>query len=228
MTVPAPRSAIALSVALGALTVALVGLSLRREPVQEYAVTATEADGEAHGLVGPRRVTLDASDSDVWVRFDFSRGGVVGGGSDWDVAFRRFNVLVNGGASYPGDAAVVALEDAAFDEVARAPAEGWVQAGGGRDSANPAIARWYDYGFVSHRLTPRPVTYVLRTAEGRFAKLRFLSYYCPGAAPGCITFEYVYQGDGTRSLGGGRPTAGNGPGLAPEEVDTGANAPDPR
>jgi hypothetical protein len=196
----APRSAIALSVALVALTVALVALTLRREPVEEYAVTPAEPLEAGDTLVGPRRITLDTSDPERWVRFHFSTGGAVPPGGDWDIAFRRFNVLVNGGGPFPGSAAVVALEGVPFDRVRTAPVDGWVQAGAGRDSANPAIARWYDYGFVSHRLTPRPVVYVIRTADGRFAKLRFLSYYCTGAAPGCITFEYVYQGDGTRML----------------------------
>ena len=201
MTVRATRPALLLSAGLVALTAALVALTLRREPVEEYAVTPDPGAGEAaDGLVGPRRVTLDTSDPDRWVRFDFARGGVAPAGEGWDIAFRRFNVLVNGGGPFPGDAAVIAVDDAGFDEVRGAPREGWVQAGTGRDSANPAIARWYDYGFVSHRLTPRPLVYVIRTREGRFAKLRFLSYYCPGAVPGCITFEYAYQGDGTRSL----------------------------
>ena len=38
------------------------------------------------------------------------------------------------------------------------------------------------------------------TADGRYAKLQLLSYYCPGARPGCLTFRYVYQGAGGRSL----------------------------
>jgi len=24
-----------------------------------------------------------------------------------------------------------------------------------------------------------------------------LGYYCPGSRPGCVTFRYVYQGDGS-------------------------------
>ena len=68
------------------------------------------------------------------------------------------------------------------------------------DSVNPALERWYDYGFTSHLLTPKPGVYAVRTAEGDYAALRFLSYYCPGARAGCVTFEYVYQGDGSRLL----------------------------
>jgi len=36
----------------------------------------------------------------------------------------------------------------------------------------------------------------LRTADGRYAKIEILGYYCIGALPGCTTFRYVYQGGG--------------------------------
>jgi hypothetical protein len=47
---------------------------------------------------------------------------------------------------------------------------------------------------------PSPRVYALRTADGRYAKLEILSYYCPGAMPGCVTFRYVYQGAGGTEL----------------------------
>jgi len=100
-----------------------------------------------------------------------------------------------------GNAAVADLGDVAFHEVVAAPDSGWVASDARHDSANAAITRWYDYGFTSHLLTPKARVYAVRTADGRFAKLRLLSYYCPGPTPGCITFEYVYQGDGSRVLG---------------------------
>jgi hypothetical protein len=39
--------------------------------------------------------------------------------------------------------------------------------------------------------------WAVRTADGRYAKLEMVGYYCPGPQPGCPTFRYVYQGDGT-------------------------------
>jgi hypothetical protein len=64
------------------------------------------------------------------------------------------------------------------------------------DSTNAAIERWYDYSWTSHVLRPRPRVWAVRTADGRHAKLEILSYYCPGATPGCPTFRYVYAGGG--------------------------------
>lgn len=181
---------------------ALVALTLGRDPPVTYAPTSPDPRPAGDSLVGPVRVTVDASDPDRWVYFDFSSGAPVGAPDPlgWDLAFRRFNVMVNGGAGFPGQGGAQALDAAAVDSVGVLPASGYRQAVSPRDSANPALDRWYDYGFTSHLLTPRPTVYALRTADGRYAAIRFLSYYCPGAAPGCMTFEYVYQGDGTRTL----------------------------
>jgi hypothetical protein len=37
---------------------------------------------------------------------------------------------------------------------------------------------------------PKPVTYRVRAADGVLYSVRILSYYCPGAQPGCLTLEY--------------------------------------
>ncbi|HUE77498.1 MAG TPA: HmuY family protein [Longimicrobiales bacterium] len=184
---------------------ALVALSLRREPPEAYEVTPISPSEVGGSLAGPRQVTVDATDEWRWVFFDFSRGAVIDrpGPLDWDIAFRRFDVMVNGGAGFAGEGAAADLGETAFDRVATVPSNGWVTTRVARDSTNRAIDRWYDYGFTSHLLTPRPRIYAIRTADGRYAKLRFVSYYCPGARPGCMTFEYVYQGDGSRSVPGG-------------------------
>ncbi|OGU10107.1 MAG: hypothetical protein A2W29_05995 [Gemmatimonadetes bacterium RBG_16_66_8] len=70
----------------------------------------------------------------------------------------------------------------------------------GRDTANAAIARWYRYSFITHLLSPGDRVYVVRTVSGRFAKIQFLGYYCPGTAPGCVTVRYAYQPNGSRAL----------------------------
>ena len=52
-------------------------------------------------------------------------------------------------------------------------------------------------------LAPKREIYVIRTQEGKYAKMRMLSYYCTGNMAGCMTFEYVYQGDGSKRLADG-------------------------
>lgn len=196
------RKVVAIGAALTMATIALVAVSLRRDPPPTFPVTPPAPRDVGANLVGPIRVTVDASDPDRWVHFDFSRGSVVAAPAarEWDLAFRRFNVMVNGGPGFEGDGAAIDLGEVAFEAVKAAPDTGWVVGAAPGDSVHPTLARWYDYGFTSHLLKPKPRVYGIRTADGRFARIRFLSYYCPGASPGCPTFEYVYQGNGSRDL----------------------------
>jgi len=204
--------------AIAALTVVGVSSTLRRPEVPTYTPTvprpaeageageADEAEEAAAGPSGAVVYTVDASDPERWRFFDFSRGSVVEdpGELGWDLAFRRFVVAVNGGPGFAGKGGALDLGKVAFEAVDRVPVEGYLPGPPGRDSANPAFERWYDYGFTSHLLTPKARVYAVRTADGRYAKLELLSYYCPGPRPGCVTFRYVYQGAGGTGFVAGR------------------------
>ena len=187
-------------------TVSYVGVTLRRPEPPTFAPSPLEARPAEGRLVGPAVYTVDARDWDRWRFFSFSQGTVVENPRpfDWDLAFRRFQVIVNGGSDFPGMGGVVDLGEVPFDSVLVLPEGGYqgtrVAQG---DSVTAAFDDWYRYSFLSHLLSPGPEVYGIRTADGRYAKLRFLGYYCPGAQPGCVTFEYVYQGAGGPELGTG-------------------------
>jgi len=182
--------------------VIFVGASLRRPTIDTFTVTAPDPVEVGDVLVGPRIYTIEAVGPDAWSYFDFSRGSAVepDGPRGWDLAFRRFGIMANGGPGFAGDGGIADLGPIPFDSVIDAPVAGYAVTAARADSVNPAIERWYDYGFTSHILSSKRHVYVIRTADGRFAKLVILGYYCAGATPGCITFQYVYQGDGSRSL----------------------------
>jgi hypothetical protein len=193
------------AIVVGALVVAavlLVAASLRRPEPPAFAPTAADPREVGLELVGPVTYTIDASAPEGWRFFDFSRGSAVErpGPMEWDLAFRRFNIIPNGGRGFAGHGGALDLGEADFDTLASVPAAGYVQSDAARDSTNEALGDWYDYGFSSHLLTPKPRVFALRTADGRYAKLEILSYYCPGALPGCVTFRYVYQGRGGPDL----------------------------
>lgn len=144
--------------------------------------------GDAEGRVDT--VTVDASDPATWRYLDLERRGVVTppDTAGWDLAFRRHTFIAA--------AAVRDLGIVAWDSVARAPAGAYVATPRGRDDddADPALARWYDYGMLTHVLEPKANVYVVKTAEGRYAKLQILSYYCPGPRAGCPTMRYSWLG----------------------------------
>jgi HmuY protein len=195
---------------LGLTTVFLAPWLFPGPTVGNFTVTPPNPVAVGDRLVGPVRYTLEARASEQWTFFDFSRGAVVEVPHqfrvDWDLAFQRHKILANGGATNPkGRGAIQNLGAVAFDEVLEAPAEGYVEdtiAAINPDTItteNLAIKAWYHYNFLTHILRPKPNVYVIRTADGKYAKMRLLSYYCDGGqASGCFTIEYVYQGDGSR------------------------------
>ena len=185
------------------LAIALVTMSFGRPGIEAYVPTPPNPAEAGETLVGPIDYTVDATSTGEWQFFDFSRGSVVDdpGALDWDLAFRRFHIIANGGPGFSGDGGVIRLEETDFDAVFELPGAAYVETAARRDSVNAAIERWYAYGWTSHLLTPHPAVYAVRTADGRYAKVQLMGYYCPGAQPGCLTFRYVYQGAGGRAVG---------------------------
>ena len=185
--------------AAGVLTLAavLVTLTLRPAAVPTYAPTPPAPREAPRTLVGPVLYTVDATAPELWRPFSFRVGSVVEDTApSWDLAFRRYAIIAGPGGG------ILDLGAVRFDDVRTVPTEGYRTNEGGGEPRNPAIAGWYDYGFFSHVLSPRPHVWAVRTADGRYAKLEILGYYCPGAHPGCLTFRYVFQGDGTNRVGG--------------------------
>tara|TARA_B100001167_G_scaffold47136_1_gene27184 strand:+ start:218 stop:781 length:564 start_codon:yes stop_codon:yes gene_type:complete len=176
--------------------VVFIWTSLERPEVPTFTPTVAAA-AEVGTEQDARTVTVDASDSEVWRFFDFSRGSVVEapGEEEWDIAFRRFQIIANGGRGMEGQAGATSLEDMTFESVSSVPETGYVMAER-NDSVNAVLEDWYNYSFTSHLLEPKPIVYAIRTADGRYAKLEILGYYCVGVLPGCTTFRYVYQGGG--------------------------------
>jgi len=133
----------------------------------------------------------------------------------WDIGFRSTTIIFNSGVSGPGSAAAQILV-APFDEVTEAPAEGYRQDAAGNQFAIPTGAGngWFDRilfeGGPAGYIAPIPGrTIVVRTTDGRYAKLRILSYYRDQPTPPInpltandryYTFEYVFQPDGTRQF----------------------------
>ena len=176
------------------LVAALLMGSLRHVELPAYTPTPPAPLVVGDSLVGPGEYTVDATDNGEWQRFDFDVNSLVNTGLGWDVGFHRNHVIAGPGA------AIVNLGPVPFDSVAEAPVDGYRANGPGKWDSNPAIGKWYDYSLISHLLTTRKHTYVVRTADGHYAKFEMLNYYCMGVGTACVTFRYAYQGDGTRRL----------------------------
>ncbi|HWP38247.1 MAG TPA: HmuY family protein [Gemmatimonadales bacterium] len=168
---------------------ALVGAAFARRDVAVYVPTPPLGTPARSGAIDT--VTMDAGDPERWRYFSFTRGVLPPGDTAaWDLAFRRFHVMTSG--------SIATDSVQPFDRLVEAPAGGYVATTFASDTVNPAVARWYRYSFVTHLLKPAPRVYVVRTNRGAFAKLEFLGYYCPGPAPGCVTFRYAQAREGRR------------------------------
>ena len=144
------------------------------------------------------RYTLDATSLSEWVFFDFEKGLVVDSefaSPDWDVVFRRTKVLTNSGVTNPsGPGGAFDLGEVPLDTTnPPSSVEFAIDVLGGDDDdepENPALGKWYSYSFISHIVSVKPNTYLVRTGASQDALVQFDSYYCEDEESGCITFRY--------------------------------------
>lgn len=190
-----PRPPLPLLLAFAAFVVVLgylIAASVVRPDVAEFAPTPPGV--RPSGGPGPDTVTIDARDPVRWRFYSLARGAIdPPDTADWDLAFRRFHVIVSGAAA---DAGGVALEQPTL-----VPEATFVATTFARDTVNPVLAHWYQYGAVTHLLRPNGHVFLVRTRWAARIKLEFLSYYCPGSQPGCLTFRWAPLGPS----GGDRP-----------------------
>jgi len=149
--------------------------------------------------------TLDARDKVEWAFFDIDGGEIIVStfeDSDWDLAFRRTNLLTKSGITNPeGTVGAIDLGELDLEGVVVPEARPFIvdALGGddGDDQRNAAISRWYNYDFIRHVIVARDNVYLVRTSDGDKAVIQFDSYYCEDELPGCVTFRYRLLADGT-------------------------------
>ena len=167
--------------------------------------------------LGDKQVVLPSTEADPAVRAQDSSS------TAWDLGFQGTTIILNGGTSGPGTGAAQILSEA-FDDVMEAPAGSY--AADGRNTC-PAVNTpsgefpgvplaictgsgngWYTYNPQTNHILPIPGrTIVLRTADGKYAKMRILSYYkgrpdqpSSDTPSRYYTFEYILQPDGSRNF----------------------------
>jgi hypothetical protein len=123
----------------------------------------------------------------------------------WDVAFRGTTILINGGASGPGQGGAQ-VYTGLFADLITAPTTGYnVDAAATKAIPTGSGNGWYSYSSTTNVVTPiAGRVLAIRTALGNYAKIEIQSYYqnaptAPTSAnpSGYYTFRYVYQPNGT-------------------------------
>ncbi|MDH5764310.1 MAG: HmuY family protein [Nitrospinota bacterium] len=217
------RNLFILNLCITILLIGLFWLPVKLEQMGGFLDSPSMKDKQANGLTrkfgGAQSVTatntnllpastivIDATNEEEWTYFDFSRGQQVKihdpSSLEWDLAFRRGKIITNGGATNKfGQSGLMDLGEVSFEAVENVPFRDFIQdKATSTETENPVLVQWYKYNFITHKLTARKNIYVVRTADGKYAKIQFMSFYCADKQPGCIQMKYVYQNEGTKSF----------------------------
>jgi hypothetical protein len=185
------RKLIALAVVLS--LAALIGCSSDKDPVSSKPTTPANTPTSAWIDTGFWRTTVDATDTVVYAGYSFITKDT--SSSDWDMAFRRDVVKLNGGSSTTnsGDAMGVNLGVVDFADVGISDTTGvtWLE-----DADGYFIDNWYDYNPNTHALTANRNVYSMVDAEGdNYVKFRIDSLVGAGMPPnmGTVYITYYYQ-----------------------------------
>lgn len=161
-------------------------------------------------LFAPQEGGQGEPTSGEFTKFDFETGSVTTSGTDWDIAFRGSTIAVNGGTETgtvdeplrASDAGVLILTGT-FSEIAAVPANASFAQDSPEGFAIPTGSGngWYNYDFATNILSPIPgKIFVIKTSEGKYAKVEILSYYKDAPAspnsedePRYYTFRYSYN-----------------------------------
>ncbi len=128
----------------------------------------------------------------------------------WDIGFRGTTLIVNGGKIRAGKGGAY-IHTGLFDELKSVPDRAeWRTDESETDLGVPLGSGkgWYNYDHTNNRVSPVPGKILLiRTAQGKYAKLEILSYYknapaVPSASDESryFTFKFVYQADGSKNF----------------------------
>ena len=165
-------------------------------------------------------IEINSTVSTKWKYFSFEINDTVkvtdpANSVAWDLAFQRYRIKTNGGKSGSGlgsaantyqkgqtgfDALKLVSDTLTFasdDSVEIA-----VQQGYATYVINPKLYTWFTLELAPQgtQVVPSDFIYVIRTAEGKYAKVWFKRYYSASNVPGYITIQYKYQKDGSKNL----------------------------
>jgi len=145
----------------------------------------------------------------AFTKFSFKTGAVTTSDTEWDIAFRGTTIAINGGTvtgtddepARNGNAGAF-IASGAFASIKDASGVTFVQdADGGFAIPTGSDKGWYNYNPQVNQVSPIPgKILVIRTNDGKYAKVEVLSYYKdapvqPDASSESrfYTFNYVYN-----------------------------------
>ena len=161
--------------------------------------TDTETDTGPKVTIDGDFVNIDSSNANYYIYVAMMDASEVvpenpDDSAEWDLAFKRYTILHNGGISGTGGMEILKISDMNWDDVTEAPDGEYItdtddQDGDGKPDI--ALNDWYDYNGDTHVLTPHDVFYAIRATDGSYYKFRVHDYYDEAGTSGHMKVEWA-------------------------------------
>jgi hypothetical protein len=158
--------------------------------------------------------TVAAPEFDKWHYFSFETGAIVPATdvgdyesskdkTNWDLAFNRANVRTNSGASGLGMGGSIKTDKTDFDDVSEIPTSGYtidvehdIAWPSMQETATHSVNMILQEGITSQGMPPTWAIseniFIVKTADAKYALLKFKDYSNDEGQGGHIKFEYKY------------------------------------
>jgi hypothetical protein len=175
--------------------------ALATETVRDLAAGVSVPSGGGQPALSPKYTFYSFATNAVVPNSDSAT-------TKWDLGFRGTTLIVNGGASGPGQGGAL-VQTGLFADLTTAPETGYnVDTPTAKAIPTGSGAGWYTYNPATNLITPiAGKVLLIRTATGKYAKVEIVSYYQGAPAVPTATsvsryytFRRVYQPDGSRNL----------------------------
>lgn len=179
-------------------------------------------ENNQHSKAEVKEISINATAYDTWKYFSFTTGKEVNvtdpkNDLSWDIAFKRYYVRLNGGASGKGKGEVFKTDSKDFDAVKSAPATGYTKdingtiplgmKGGTEETTlnmvisgglkkEPEISGFVTYDPAkmqrgeTHPYDLTKWVYIVKNAEGKFVKIQFTDFTDAKNKGGHPKFKY--------------------------------------
>ncbi|MDP8238794.1 MAG: HmuY family protein [Candidatus Hatepunaea meridiana] len=193
-------------------------LTITSNDPDNETVTVTLTGTSSTGII-TGDLTVDATSYTDWVYFSFSQGAVITveapmTSNAWDLGLLRNHFRTNSGTSGNGQGGVYDAGVVNFASITEAPADGYAADDSIEvidQNSMPPEYIWIpgssvlDEAFVMSggmppSIDPTNHIYIIRTGDGKYAKVWFKNYYNVEGNSGHISIQYAYQSDDGRSL----------------------------
>ena len=166
------------------------------------------------------KTCIKATNASGWVYYKLSSKSAVAipsptTSTNWDLAFKRYRIKLNGGVSGPGSASLLTVSGlSSFDSANQANSGTYLKdqnfspsytttttsACHTNDGINYAFLNdftesanncWFTYSLSTHTLSPKDQYYFFTDAGGSYYKLKITNYYSESGSSGYISFHWA-------------------------------------